>query len=134
MKNFIFVMAFSLLLQAAGWAGPVYTVDINKENISINDGGRELNVSDISMIETEVTPRSVTYSVKGTVENTGPRGEVYIKIIARNKDGYEIKSCWFNGIMGQGDTRIMTTQVSLTPKDHAQLGTWEVITINKFPK
>lgn len=74
------------------------------------------------------------YSLKVDVENKGASGEVYLHVVAKNRDGFQVNDVFFTGPIG-GDERKVFTTTAVVKKDIAStIDTWEIDRIRKYSK
>ena len=94
----------------------------------------DIKVSRISTMESERSSGYVTYSIKADVDNSGETGEVFIKLIGKNRDGHQVDFVYLKGVLDRRESRTMTTTTMLNLQQSMDVRTWEVESINKYDR
>lgn len=94
----------------------------------------DIKVSSVKTIELERAYNYVTYSIKVDIDNKGEHGEVFVRLIGRNREGYEIHSLYLSGIIERHGSRTLTSTTMLTFQQAMDVRTWEVASVNKYNK
>lgn len=94
----------------------------------------DVKVSSVNAMEMERSYGYVTYSIKADIDNKGERGEVYIKLIAKNRDGHQVHSTYLNGLVDRRGSRTITTTTMLSYQQAMDVREWAVDSVNKYKK
>lgn len=92
----------------------------------------DIGVCCISAMETERSSNYVTYSVKADVDNKGESGEVFIKLVAKNRDGHQIDYVYLHGVLDRRESRTLTTTTMMTFQQAMDARVWEVVSASKY--
>jgi len=92
----------------------------------------DIKVCCISAMETERAYNYITYSVKADVDNRGAGGQVFIKLVAKNRDGHQIDFVYLKGFLDNRETRTLTTTTMMTYQQGMDARTWEVDSVNIY--
>lgn len=92
----------------------------------------DIKISSIQAMETERSSNYVTYSIKADVDNRGNRGEVFIKLIGKNRDGHQIHFVYLNGNIDKRGSRTLTATAMLTLQQAMDVRSWEVDRVRKY--
>lgn len=115
MKYFFGAMLM-MLISSVAWADP----------------RDDVKVGQVEVMKTQ-KPRSVVYSLKVDVTNTGPEGDIYIDVAGKNLSGFEIKRGVLTGAFNENETRTLTTTYTIVNPDQ-NIDSWEFIGVEKILK
>lgn len=93
-----------------------------------------VEVSDLQVIQISKSPNFTTYSLKADVENRGDEGKVFVHVLAKNREGFQINERFFTGDFMVGERRTLTTTSVVSNEIAANIDQWNIDTIKKFPK
>ena len=91
----------------------------------------DVRVCCISAMEVERSYNYVTYSIKADVDNKGEKGEVFVKLIAKNRDGHQIDYVYLRTVLDRRESRTLTTTTMMTYQQAMDARIWEVASISK---
>lgn len=86
----------------------------------------DIHLDKFSAIELSRSYGYVTYSLKIDATNPGPKGVLYVKVVAKNRDGHQLDFLYLSGLVNQGDTRTFTNTKMLSYDLASRLYTWEI--------
>lgn len=92
----------------------------------------DVKVTSISAMETERSYGYVTYSIKADVDNRGDRGNVFIKLVGKNRDGHQMDFVYLTANMDRKESRTLSTTTLLSFQKAMDLRDWIVGSINKY--
>jgi len=94
----------------------------------------DIKVSCINAMETERSYNYVTYSIRADVDNKGGQGEIYIKLVGKNRDGHQLDFVYLTGKLDKKESRTFTTTTMMSFQKAMDIRSWEVDSINKYAK
>lgn len=92
----------------------------------------DIKVSSIHSLETERAYNYVTYSIKADIDNKGDRGQVYVKLIGKNRDGHQIHYVYLTGTLERRESRTLTTTAMLSYQQAMDVREWVVDSVKKY--
>ncbi|MEA5113063.1 MAG: hypothetical protein VB050_03470 [Geobacteraceae bacterium] len=93
---------------------------------------RDVTVNNLQHIETKRGAGYVFLSFKIDVENTGERGSVFVEILGKDANGFQISSVHANGMVNSSDRAVLTTTTAISEREFSNIVTWEISRIEKF--
>ena len=91
-----------------------------------------LQVSNFGVIVSDQTPNVVTFSFKVDVLNQGGTGNVFVKVIGKNNEGYELSSVFLSGTVAGGESRTLTGLLPVSIQNAAAIKNWDVVGANIY--
>jgi hypothetical protein len=112
-------------------------VDLDREIIEQRNKPRpedDIKVTNISAMEVERSYGYVTYSIKADVDNKGDRGNVFVKLVAKNRDGHQFDYVYLTGVIDRKSERVLRASTMVSLQHAMDIRTWDVESINKYYK
>ena len=97
-----------------------------------NDMAADIKMMDFNVKEISRSNNHVNYSFKLSLENSGEPGKIFVKITAKDKEGFEADFVMLSGSFEGNEARTLTTTRMLPTKEGNQDITWEISSIKKF--
>ena len=99
-----------------------------------NDMAADIKVDGFDVKILSRSNNYVNYSFKLSLENSGDPGKVYVKVVAKDKDGFEADFVMLTGYFEHNEVRNLTTTRMFPIKKLDQDVKWEISSIDKHVK
>lgn len=107
-------------------APPVVAEPTDKTKVVPKSLDDIIHISNFSVIDTDRSYGSTTFSAKFDITNEGPAGSLLADIVAEARSGHELTRILFTQRIGAGESRTFTITSSVSDKLASSIDTWRL--------